>query len=203
MTAYERVIERQDLLRRAAELSPKTAVLDVEPLVAFWDTSQESLDEGIAAMLRQVAAIPGVEVVCFATNSARRPSTVPAAAGIRVMYLSSARKPMRIAPYRNLPRPGIVIGDQAATDGILARRLGYTFLLYSPRLEGIPIGPRLLQRCGELVLPVLFRNPRVRGLRPVEQAAAERRQRMAHTAPVPGGLYQTRGTQRLGVLGGR
>jgi len=158
MIAYERVAERQDLLRRAAELSPKTVVVDVEPLVAFWDTSQESLDEGLAAVLRQAAAIPGIEVVCFATNSARRPSTIPPAAGIRVMYMSSARKPMRIAPYRNLPRPGIVIGDQVATDGLLARRLGYTFLHYAPRLEGVPPGPRLLQHTGELVLPLVFRN---------------------------------------------
>ena len=157
-TAYERVVNRQDLLRRAAELSPKTIVADVEPLVAWWDTSQESLDEGLAAVLGQLGAIPGVEVVCFATNSARRPSTVPAGAGIRVMYVSSARKPVRVAPYQNLPRPGIVIGDQAATDGVLARRLGYTFLYYSPRLEGVPVGPRLLHQCGEVILPFLFRN---------------------------------------------
>ncbi|HUB41594.1 MAG TPA: hypothetical protein VMA72_22340 [Streptosporangiaceae bacterium] len=162
MPAYERVVERQDLLRRAAELSPKTVVVDVEPLVAFWDTSQETLDEGLAAVLGQAATIPGVEVVCFATNSARRPSVVPAAAGIRVLYMSSARKPMRIAPYRNLPRPGIVIGDQVATDGLLARRLGYTFLHYAPRLAGAPAGPRLLQQTGELVLPLVFRAPRVR-----------------------------------------
>jgi len=159
MTGYERVVERQDLLRRAAELSAKTIVVDIEPLVAFWDTSQESLDEGLIAVLAQVAAIPGVEVVCFATNSARCPSAIPAAAGIRVMYVSSARKPMRIAPYQNLPRPGIVIGDQTATDGVLARRLGYTFLYYAPRLKGVPVGPRVLNRVGELVLPFLFRSP--------------------------------------------
>jgi predicted HAD superfamily phosphohydrolase YqeG len=157
-TDYERVVERQDLLRHAAELTPKTIVIDVEPLVALWDTSRESLDEGLAAVLGQLGAIPGVEVVCFATNSARRPSTVPESAGIRVMYVSSARKPMRVAPYQNLPRPGIVIGDQVATDGVLARRLGYTFLHYSPRLAGVPVGPRLLQHCGELVLPFLFRD---------------------------------------------
>ena len=161
MTAYERVFERQDLLRRVAELAAKTIVADVEPLVAFWDTSQQSLDDGLATVLGQVAAIPGLEVVCFATNSARRPGVIPAAAGIRVMYLSSARKPLRTAPYQDLPRPGIVVGDQVATDGVLARRLGYTFLHYAPRLEGVPAGPRLLQQTGELVLPFLFRNSRV------------------------------------------
>jgi predicted HAD superfamily phosphohydrolase YqeG len=162
MTAYERVFERQDLLQRVAELAAKTIVVDVEPLVAFWDTSQESLDAGLAAVLGQVAAIPGLEVVCFATNSARCPGVIPAAPGIRVMYVSSARKPLRIAPYQNLPRPGIVIGDQVATDGVLARRLGYTFLHYAPRLAGVPAGPRLLQQTGELILPFLFRNPGVR-----------------------------------------
>ena len=159
-TAYERVFERRDLLRRAAELSPKTVIIDIEPFVAFWDTSQESLDRGLAAVFDQVSAIPGVQVVCFATNSARSPAAVPAAAGIRVMYLQSARKPMRIAPYQNLPRPGIVIGDQAAIDGVLARRLGYTFLYYAPRLEGVPIGPRLLHQFGEFAVPFLFRGSR-------------------------------------------
>jgi predicted HAD superfamily phosphohydrolase YqeG len=159
-TEYERVVNRQDLLRRAAERSPKTIVIDVEPLVALWDTSQQSLDEGLAAVLGQLGAIPGVEVVCFATNSARRPSAVPGCAGIRVMYESSARKPVRVAPYRNLPRPGIVIGDQVATDGVLARRLGYTFLHYSPSVAAVPAGPRLLQHCGELVLPLLFPDAR-------------------------------------------
>ena len=155
-TEYESAVDRQDLLRLAAERSPKTIVIDVEPLVAFWDTSRESLDEGLAAALGQLGAIPGVEVVCFATNSARRPSAVPDRAGMRVVYVSSARKPVRIAPYRGFPRPGIVIGDQVATDGVLARRLGYTFLHYSPRLAGVPVGPRLLQHCGELVLPLVF-----------------------------------------------
>jgi predicted HAD superfamily phosphohydrolase YqeG len=159
-TKYERVVDRQDLLRHAAELSPKTIVIDVEPLVALWDTSRESLDEGLAAVLGQLGAIPGVEVVCFATNSARRPSEEPDRSGIRVMYVSSARKPMCVAPYRRLPRPGIVIGDQVATDGVLARRLGYTFLHYSPRLAGVPVGPRLLHHCGELVLPLVFPGSR-------------------------------------------
>jgi hypothetical protein len=134
----------------------------VEPLVAFWDSSQETLDRGVVAVFDEVRAIPEVEVVCFATNSARRPSALPAGAGIRVMYLSSARKPIRIAPYQTLPRPGIVIGDQTATDGVLARRLGYTFLHYCPQLPDVPLGPRLLQQCGQAVVPFLFRSHGIR-----------------------------------------
>ena len=155
---YERFAGREDLLQRARELTAKTIIFDVEPLIAWWDSSQESLDQGIEAMLDRVGAMPDVSVVCFATNSDRRPSAAPVAAGIRVMYLSSARKPIRMAAYRDLPRPGVVIGDQPTTDGILASRLGYTFLHYAPPQSGIPLGPRLMSYCGRLVLPVLNRG---------------------------------------------
>jgi predicted HAD superfamily phosphohydrolase YqeG len=158
VSAYECFSERTDLVRRVAALSAKTLVFDVEPLVAFWDSSQESLDQGVAAVLDEVRAVPGVEVVCFATNSARRPSAVPAGPGMRVMYLAAARKPVRTAPYRHLPRPGVIIGDQAVTDGVLASRLGYTFLHYCPQLTDVPIGPRLMQQGGRFVLPFLFRR---------------------------------------------
>jgi hypothetical protein len=49
-----------------------------------------------------------------------------------------------------------VIGDQVATDGILARRLGYTFVLFDPHLTEVPAGPRLMAACGRLVRPLLF-----------------------------------------------
>jgi hypothetical protein len=161
-SAYDRFSEPRDLVRRAGELASKTIVFDVEPLVASWHSSQETLDRGVAAVLDEVSAVQGVEAVCFATNSARRPSAIPAGAGPRIIYLASAGKPFRTAPYRDLPRPGVIIGDQPATDGVLARRLGYTFLYYCPPLTGAPIGPRLLRQCGRLVLPLLTASPRSR-----------------------------------------
>lgn len=154
-SGYERLADRERVLRRIGELSARTIIFDVEPLIAWWDTGQECLDQGIRAMLDLTSAMPGVRVVCFATNSARRPSAVPVVPGIRVMYRSSAHKPVRIAVYRDLPRPGVVVGDQAMTDGILARRLGYAFLHYTPSLSGTPLGPRLMNYCGRLVLPLL------------------------------------------------
>ena len=122
---YERITALGDVARLARELSARTMIFDVEPLIAYWDSGQESLDRGIGLVLSEVAAVPCVQVVCFSTNSLRRPSVVPSAAGVRVVYLASAGKPMRTAAYRGFPRPGVVIGDQIATDGILARRLGY------------------------------------------------------------------------------
>jgi hypothetical protein len=72
------------------------------------------------------------------------------------VYLASAGKPLRTSAYRRFPRPGVVIGDQVAADGILARRLGYTFVLFDPQLTGMPAGPRLMAAWGRLVRPLLY-----------------------------------------------
>jgi predicted HAD superfamily phosphohydrolase YqeG len=156
---YERVAGLADALRRAGEMSAKTLVFDIEPLVAYWENGQEALDQGVADVLRQAAAVAGVRTVCFATNSVRRPSVVPGHEGVRVVYLASAGKPLRTGLYRGFPRPGVVIGDQVVTDGVLARRLGYAFLWYCPGSGRVPAGPRLMGWCGRLVRPLLFTRP--------------------------------------------
>ena len=155
---YVRVTGLADLFAKARELSVRTMVFDVEPLVAPWRSSQESLDQGVARVLGDAKTVPSVRVVVFATNSARRPSAVPVCDGIQVHYLASAGKPLRTAPYDGLPRPGAVAGDQIPTDGMLAFRLRFTFLHYVPRLSGVPLGPELMHRWGELVRPLLFRR---------------------------------------------
>jgi hypothetical protein len=154
---YRRLSDLGDLAHRAGELRPGTIIVDVEPLVAYWGTGQDDLDRGIARVTARLGAVPGLRVLCFATNSERAPSALPSPAAVRVIYLASARKPVTLVPYQGLPRPGVVIGDQVATDGLLARRLGYGFLLYSPGLAGVPLGPRLLGYGGRLLLPALFR----------------------------------------------
>jgi len=152
----ERATRLGDVVRRAGELSARTLIFDVEPLVAYWDGGQEALDQGMARVLSEVSVLPTVQVLCFATNSSRRPSVVPGGAGLRVVYLASAGKPLRTSPYRRFPRPGVVIGDQVGTDGVLARRLGYAFVLFDPQLAGVPAGPRLMGAYGRLVRPLLF-----------------------------------------------
>jgi predicted HAD superfamily phosphohydrolase YqeG len=153
---YEEFSDEPELLRRLEQLSPRTLIIDVEPLVAYWDSTQDVLDRGIAHMLHLVAAIPNVAVACFATNSARRPSAQPRSAEVQVVYLASAHKPVQIAPYLSFPRPGVVVGDQVLTDGLLARRLGYAFLHYRAPLTGAPIGPQLLGRLGRLARRPIF-----------------------------------------------
>ena len=157
--AFEHATGLDDVVRFAGELSARTLIFDIEPLVAYWDGGQEALDQGIARVLSEVAVLPAVQVVCFATNSSRRPSVVPGSAGVRVVYLASADKPVRTGPYRSFPRPGLMIGDQVVTDGVLARRLGYMFVLVDPQLTGVPAGPRLMGAWGRLVRPLLFTHP--------------------------------------------
>ncbi|WP_347588255.1 hypothetical protein [Acrocarpospora sp. B8E8] len=99
-------------------------------------------------ILDQITSATAVQAIVFATNSARALPEIPAVARIHLGYLASARKPLRITPYRDLPRPGVVVGDQVATDGLLACRLGYTFLHYCPSLPHIPRGPRLMRHLG-------------------------------------------------------
>jgi predicted HAD superfamily phosphohydrolase YqeG len=156
--SFLRAADLNDVLRQAAELSARTMIFDIEPLVAYWDGGQGALDQGVARILSEVAVLPALEVVCFATNSARRPSEVPSPPGVQVIYLASAGKPVRTTPYLGFPRPGMVIGDQLPTDGILARRLGYAFVLVDPQLTDVPTGPRLMAAFGRLVRPLLFKR---------------------------------------------
>ncbi|HEX3517181.1 MAG TPA: hypothetical protein VHT26_24585 [Trebonia sp.] len=136
----------------------RTMIVDVEPMVAWWDSGQQSLDRGVAAILAELDEVPELQVLVFSTNSARRPSAIPAVPGVQVRYLTSAGKPLRTAAYRGLPRPGAVIGDQVPTDGLLAYRLGFTFLHWDPRLAGVPLGPRLMRQLGRLVQSLFFRK---------------------------------------------
>jgi predicted HAD superfamily phosphohydrolase YqeG len=155
---YEHHTDLDDLLDRAATLSVRTMIVDVEPLVSWWDSRQDSLDWGLAMIVAKASTVPTLRVLVFATNSVRRPSSVPAGPDIEVSYVAAAGKPLRARRFRQLPRPGAVAGDQVATDGLLARRLGFTFLHYQPPMADVPIGPRILHGLGRLVLPLLFRR---------------------------------------------
>jgi len=154
--AYERLTEFGDVLTRGRELAVHTMIFDIEPMVAWWDSGQQALDRGIAKVLTEMEQVPEVRAVVFATNSARRPSVIPQVPGVQVSYLAAAEKPLRTAPYRELPRPGAVVGDQVPTDGLLAWRLGFTFLHWDPVLPGAPTGPRLMRQFGRLVRPLFF-----------------------------------------------
>ena len=155
-SSYTQVAQPAEIPQRINELGAKTVVIDIEPLVAFWDTDQATLQAGVAELLDQITATTAVQAIVFATNSARTLPTIPAVPGLHIDYLASARKPFSIAAYHDLPKPGVVIGDQTATDGVLAWRLGYAFLHYCPNLPDIPTGPRLMGYLGRPIHALLF-----------------------------------------------
>jgi len=99
-SGYVRVTQPADLFAEARRLSVRTMVIDVEPLVAPWDSGTDALDRGIARILDEVRTVPSVRAVTFSTNSDRRPSVVPACPGIQVAYLASAGKPLHPAQAR-------------------------------------------------------------------------------------------------------
>jgi hypothetical protein len=156
-TNYARADTPDELWACLPTLRARTLVFDVEPLVAFRDTDHVVLEDGITTVLASaVGAAP--DSVVFATNSARTPPIPPSVTWASVTYLAAARKPLHLATYRDLPHPGVVIGDQVATDGVLAWRLGHTFLHYTPQLPGVPLGPRLMRQVGRPLQPLLFRK---------------------------------------------
>jgi predicted HAD superfamily phosphohydrolase YqeG len=158
--SYQRRDDVEGVVRALGRLGPRTIVVDVEPMIAAWDSGQSSLSRGVACFLERASSVPGLSVICFATNSRRRlasaiGSSVIGGDGQAVRYIASAGKPLRTAHYREFPRPGVVIGDQVATDGALAWRLGYSFIHYYPDTS-IPLGPMLMRYLGYSLRPFLF-----------------------------------------------
>ena len=144
-----------ETLRRIEELGGGAVEAEVAGVVV----AEAIAAEAVAAEAQSgTAPADGLEVVLFATNSDRRPTGLPNLAGVRVGYRASASKPRRIRGYRDLPRPGLVIGDQIATDGALAWRLGFDFVYYRPERDRIPFRPRLLHLIGAGLRPLLFRS---------------------------------------------
>jgi len=81
-------------------LRARTVIFDVEPLVAFRDTDQSRLEDGIATILAAVADADPTAVV-FAINSTRRPSILSTVAWETVRFVASACKPLQVAGYRD------------------------------------------------------------------------------------------------------
>jgi hypothetical protein len=155
---YRPVADLTEALAWAVELGARTAVFDVEPLVAGWNTDAAALRRGVDRVLTRTAVVPGLVVVGFATNSLRRLDG-PVGGGPADFYLAAARKPLLTGPFRDLPRPGLLVGDQVATDGVLAWRLGYAFAHVEQHGVRLPVGTRLMRLLGAPLHPLLFHAP--------------------------------------------
>jgi predicted HAD superfamily phosphohydrolase YqeG len=160
MRSERRIINNMsDIPGWLTKLGARSLILDVEPLVADWNTDEANLVEGISDTILRLADVPCIETVLFATNSRRRLPPTFSNHEVGISYLADARKPFRTLPYRLLPRPTALVGDQLMTDGLLAHRLGFAFGHVQHGEREVPTGPRLMWLCGRLVQPLLFRPP--------------------------------------------
>jgi hypothetical protein len=155
---YQQISDRDELLSCVAGLSPKTVIFDIEPVVAVWNTGNTELSGGVQRVAKELSAVPGIEFIGFVTNSRRHIPVTSSPGGPTVFYVSSAHKPLLIRRYRELPRPGAVVGDQLTTDGILAWRLGFDFVHYEPAARDSPAGVRIMNLTGSLLRPLFFNS---------------------------------------------
>lgn len=158
---YWQVASLDAALEISRGLGARTVVHDVEPLVAAWRDGQQALDRGVADVLTRTTAVLGVVVVCFATNSARRPLGHPCLPGRAhgLSRLCEQAVPHR-APTAAFPRQRWSLAIRSPPTGVLARRLGYAFLHVVPGTACAPLGPRLLSRGGQAIPPLLFPRQR-------------------------------------------
>jgi hypothetical protein len=98
---------------------PSVVVLDLEPWVAHWRTGQAELDAAVTALSRRW----GAQHVHVVTNSVRLVSEGVLPVGWRQTRV--ARKPFT---RLQVPAGAVVVGDQPLQDGLLAWRLGATFV---------------------------------------------------------------------------
>jgi hypothetical protein len=56
---YQRAAGLDAALRCVEELSARTVIFDVEPLVAYWDSGQEALGRGVALLVMRTCQLWG------------------------------------------------------------------------------------------------------------------------------------------------
>ena len=66
---YERLSALSDVLHRVAELSARTVIFDVEPLVTLWGSGQQALDRGVELVLSEVLPLAVAVAVVHAVIS--------------------------------------------------------------------------------------------------------------------------------------
>jgi predicted HAD superfamily phosphohydrolase YqeG len=158
---YRPVDDLEDVVSWLVALRARTVIFDVEPLVARWDTGPDVLRDGVEATIAQLHSVPDIAVIGFATNSLRHLKITPDQGGVRTFYVSRAVKPFATRRHRALPHPGVLVGDQIATDGLLAWRLGFAFAHVQHSDSGRPFGPRLMHHLGRPLASRLFQLDQV------------------------------------------
>ncbi len=145
---FVKVEELEQALEIAASIQPTMLILDIEPWLVHWSEPTASLDE--AARAAVLTAAEGAHVI-LATNSRR--FAVEQAGEVRL--IRGAHKPWtRRSRLGNVGDRAVVVGDCVVTDGMLAWRLGGTFV-YVPWHGASPIWARILYASDRILLRLM------------------------------------------------
>ena len=147
------IVADLDQLERLVATAP-------HPIVVIFDADNTLVPQGAAvdvfsrevtAVVERFEAQPSVERVIVLTNGAKR--------GVPGM-IHRGNKPFTTRRRLGLDSTGrgvCVVGDQVLTDGILAWRLGATFVLLAIDVQTETPRQAAMRRVGSALTPLLFR----------------------------------------------
>ncbi len=127
-------------------------IVDVDNTLVAQGVPGEEFRETVNGALDWLEAVPGVRRVIAISNGMQR--------GVERL-MSRGNKPWtsrRRLGLTNRGHPVVVLGDQVLTDGLLAWRLGATFLHLVLDAEGEPPRQAKLRAIGRVVERALFRQ---------------------------------------------
>ena len=130
----------------------KVIVFDVDNTLAPQDVPLEEFGRLVNSAIDRVEANPSIARVIALTNGPQR--EVP-------RMISRGNKPWttrRRLGLRGSSAPLVVVGDQVLTDGLLAWRLGATFLHLVIDDESEDRRQAVMRRIGSIVVVMLFRR---------------------------------------------
>ncbi len=130
----------------------KVIVFDVDNTLAPQDVPLEEFGRFVNSAIDRVEANPSIARVIALTNGPQR--EVP-------RMISRGNKPWttrRRLGLRGSSAPLVVVGDQVLTDGLLAWRLGATFLHLVIDDESEDRRQAVMRRIGSIVVVMLFRR---------------------------------------------
>ena len=144
-----------EVLEILRHMGPASLVMDVEPLVVSWNSPPSRVNDAMLLISNEIRRNVGsVQAIVFATNS-RRFRAVLREDPSPVVLVQRAGKPWRRKYAQHLPRPMVVIGDQIFTDGLLAVRLGASFVHVDAGVT-MPAWPRVQRLLGRSIQHVIF-----------------------------------------------
>jgi predicted HAD superfamily phosphohydrolase YqeG len=135
----------------------ETVLVDVENTIAPYTPTKTQLAQSLRMAIKELEQVESLKRVWFLSNSSLVRVDTPTSR-LEVRVVPRAGKPLlrrSLLSEIDLDRGHLAVwGDQPLTDGLLARRLGATFLYQSARMAGEPAWPRLLRFMGQrLMLP--------------------------------------------------